>query len=56
MNSLFFLTGTGIELGINFFTFGGEVFHKHIYHLLSVGYDLTGRKPYIDILKVVYCS
>ncbi|KAK7082687.1 hypothetical protein SK128_004583 [Halocaridina rubra] len=43
--------GMGLELGINMFTFGGEVFHKSIYHLLSVAYELMGREPYIDIIQ-----
>ncbi|XP_045125839.1 histone PARylation factor 1-like isoform X4 [Portunus trituberculatus] len=44
-------SGTGIELGLNLFTFGGEVFHKPLLHLLSVGYDLLERDPFIDILQ-----
>ncbi|KAK8394144.1 hypothetical protein O3P69_006381 [Scylla paramamosain] len=44
-------SGTGIELGLNLFTFGGEVFHKPLMHLLSVGYDLLERDPFIDILQ-----
>lgn len=42
----------GIELGIDLFIFGGEVFHKAIFHLLGVGYELLGREPYIDIIQV----
>lgn len=52
VKSVISLTGTGIELGLNLFTFGGDVFHKTIIHLLSVGYDLTERDPFIDILQV----
>lgn len=43
----------GIELGINLFMYGGEVFHKPILHLLCVGYDLLGREPYVDIIQVL---
>ncbi|KAK8728011.1 hypothetical protein OTU49_009336 [Cherax quadricarinatus] len=43
--------GMGLELGLNLFTFGSELFHKPIYHVLGVGYDLLGREPYIDILQ-----
>lgn len=43
--------GMGLELGINLFTFGGEVFHKAVFHLLSVAYELLGREPYIDIIQ-----
>lgn len=43
--------GTGIELGLNLFTFGGEIFHKPILHLLGVGYDFLERDPFFDILQ-----
>lgn len=43
--------GMGIELGLDLFIFGGEVFHKAIFHLLGVGYELLGREPYIDIIQ-----
>lgn len=43
--------GMGLELGINLFMYGGEVFHKPIIHLLGVAYDLLEREPYIDILQ-----
>ncbi|XP_050693673.1 histone PARylation factor 1-like [Eriocheir sinensis] len=43
--------GMGLELGINLFIYGGEVFHKVILHLLCVGYDLLARESYITILQ-----
>ncbi|XP_069182099.1 histone PARylation factor 1-like isoform X3 [Procambarus clarkii] len=43
--------GMGLELGLDLFSFGSELFHKPIYHVLGVGYDLLGREPYIDILQ-----
>ena len=46
--------GMGLELGIDLFIFGGEVFHKSIFHLLSVAYELMGREPYIDIIQVTW--
>lgn len=42
----------GLELGMDMFIYGGEVFHKAIFHLLGVGYDLLGREPYVDIIQV----
>lgn len=47
----------GLELGINLFIYGGEVFHKVILHLLCVGYDLLARESYVTILQVgFFCS
>ncbi|KAG0715762.1 Histone PARylation factor 1 [Chionoecetes opilio] len=43
--------GMGVEFGICLFTYGGQVFHKPIIHLLGVGYELLGREPYVDILQ-----
>ncbi|XP_064086036.1 histone PARylation factor 1-like [Macrobrachium nipponense] len=43
--------GMGLELGLDLFAFGGEVFHKSIFHLLSVAYELLSREPYIDIIQ-----
>ncbi|KAK4299087.1 hypothetical protein Pmani_028614 [Petrolisthes manimaculis] len=43
--------GMGLELGMNMFIYGGEAFHKAIFHLLAVGYDLLGREPYVDIIQ-----
>ncbi|XP_068203068.1 histone PARylation factor 1 [Palaemon carinicauda] len=43
--------GMGLELGLDIFTFGGDVFHKSVFHLLSVAYELLARDPYIDIIQ-----
>lgn len=45
--------GMGLEFGHNMFTFGGEVFHKAISHILGVAYELLGRDAFVDILQVV---
>lgn len=55
MKKWFCFAGMGLELGINLFMYGGEVFHKPIIHLLGVAYDLLEREPYIDILQVPIC-
>ncbi|XP_042206072.1 histone PARylation factor 1-like [Homarus americanus] len=43
--------GMGLELGLDMFTFGHELFHKPVYHVLGLAYDMLGREPYIDILQ-----
>nr|XP_027231137.1 histone PARylation factor 1-like [Penaeus vannamei] len=43
--------GMGLEFGHNMFTFGGEVFHKAISHILGVAYELLGRDAFVDILQ-----
>ncbi|KAK3860530.1 hypothetical protein Pcinc_033426 [Petrolisthes cinctipes] len=42
--------GPGVELGMNMLTYGSEVFHKSIFMLLGVAYDLMGKEPNVDIL------
>lgn len=48
--------GTGLELGLDLFSFGGEVFHNTILHLMCTAYDLLGRSTLITILKVTNMS
>ncbi|XP_042206077.1 histone PARylation factor 1-like [Homarus americanus] len=43
--------GMGLEFGLDMFMFGHEEFHKPLYHVLSLAYEILGRKPYIDILQ-----
>ncbi len=42
--------GEGIELGLDLFSYGGEVFHSTIKNLLSLGYQLLGRHEYKNII------
>ncbi len=43
--------GEGLELGLDMFSFGGEVFHKMILNLLPLAYQLLGRQEFGDIIK-----
>ena len=43
--------GEGLELGLDMFSYGGEVFHKTILNLLPLAYQLLGRHEYASIIK-----
>ena len=43
--------GQGLELGLDLFSFGGDVFHKTISNLLPLAYQLLGRQAFADIIK-----
>ena len=43
-----------LELGMDLFIFGGDVFHRFVKHLMSVSYDLLGRETFAKILQVSY--
>ena len=43
--------GEGLELGIDLFCYGGEVFHGMIQNLLGMAYMLLGRHEFGDIIK-----
>lgn len=43
--------GEGLELGLDLFTYGGEVFHKTILNLLPLAYQLLGRHEYKSIIE-----
>ena len=43
--------GMGLELGIDLFCNGNKLFTSHIFHLLTVGYDLLGREQYRRIVE-----
>ncbi|KAJ4446654.1 hypothetical protein ANN_13351 [Periplaneta americana] len=44
--------GTSLELGIDLFCFGGEVFHRTALNLLQTGYSLLHRNEFIQIAEV----
>ncbi|PSN42490.1 hypothetical protein C0J52_09790 [Blattella germanica] len=43
--------GTSLELGIDLFAFGGEVFHRTALHLLQTAYSLLQRNEYGQIAE-----
>ncbi|XP_033127505.1 histone PARylation factor 1-like [Anneissia japonica] len=43
--------GEGYELGLDLFSYGGEVFHNSIKNLLLVAYQLLGRGEFGEILE-----
>lgn len=43
--------GEGLEMGLNIFSYGGEVFHKIVLNLLPLAYQLLGRNEYADVIK-----
>lgn len=43
--------GMGLELGLDLFSFGHEMFHKKSLMLLSLAYDLLGKKTFAEIVK-----
>ena len=43
--------GMGLELGIDLLCNGNRMFTSHIFHLLTVGYDLLGREQYRWIIE-----
>ncbi|XP_071951738.1 histone PARylation factor 1-like [Antedon mediterranea] len=43
--------GQGYELGLDLFSYGGDVFHKTIKNLLSVAYQLLEREEFWEILE-----
>ncbi|XP_014280888.1 histone PARylation factor 1 [Halyomorpha halys] len=42
--------GTGLELGIDLFCFGHELFHKAVLQILTTSYNLLGRNEFSTIL------
>jgi len=42
--------GMGLELGLDLFSFGGEILHNTIKHLMGVAYDLLDRDNFGKIL------
>ncbi|XP_061165509.1 histone PARylation factor 1-like [Saccostrea echinata] len=44
--------GEGLELGMDLFSFGGEVLHPLIQHLLPLAYQLLGRFEFKDIIEL----
>lgn len=42
--------GEGLELGLDLFSYGGDVFHKIILKLLPLAYQLLGRVEYAKII------
>jgi hypothetical protein len=44
--------GTSLELGLDLFCFGGEVFHRTALHLLKTAYDLLQRNEFALIAEV----
>lgn len=44
--------GTGLELGLDLFLFGGEVFHSIVQDLLTTAYEFLHRKEFATIVKV----
>jgi len=43
--------GEGLELGLDLFSYGGEVLHKTILSLLPLAYQLVGRPQYATIIE-----
>lgn len=43
--------GEGLELGLDLFSFGNEIFHKTILQLMGLAYNLLGRNAYEEIIK-----
>jgi len=42
--------GEGLELGLDLFCYGGEIFHKTILKLLPLAYQLLGRLEFSKII------
>lgn len=43
--------GEGLELGLDLFCYGGELFHKTILNLLLLGYRLLGRPEFAQVVE-----
>ena len=43
--------GMGLELGIDLFIYGSEIFHGTISHLLPLAYQLLGRDLYAEVIE-----
>lgn len=43
--------GEGLELGLDLFSFGSEVFHSTILSVLPLAYDLLNRSQFGEIVK-----
>lgn len=48
--------GGALELGINMFCHGSEVFHPQIQGILISTYHLLNRSQYAEIIKVKNCD
>jgi hypothetical protein len=44
--------GTSLELGLDLFSFGGEVFHRTVLNLLKTAYNLLQRNEFALIIEV----
>jgi Uncharacterised conserved protein (DUF2228). len=44
--------GTSLELGLDLFCFGGQVFHRTALHLLKTAYNLLQRNEFALIAEV----
>ena len=43
--------GMGLELGLDLFSFGHEMFHKKSSMLLSLAYELLGKALFAEIIE-----
>ncbi|CAD5115084.1 DgyrCDS4097 [Dimorphilus gyrociliatus] len=43
--------GQGLELGIDLFSYGSDIFHSQILNVLPLAYELLGRNEYGEIIK-----
>jgi hypothetical protein len=46
--------GTSLELGLDLFCFGGEVFHRTALNLLKTAYNLLQRNEFALIIEVCF--
>nr|CAD7605046.1 unnamed protein product [Timema genevievae] len=46
--------GTGLELGIDLFSYGGDVFHNTIVQYLNTAYTLLQRQEFSKIIQVLH--
>jgi hypothetical protein len=46
--------GTSLELGLDLFSFGGEVFHRTALNLLKTAYNLLQRNEFALIIEVCF--
>jgi hypothetical protein len=46
--------GTSLELGLDLFCFGGEVFHRTALNLLKTSYNLLQRNEFALIIEVCH--
>jgi hypothetical protein len=44
--------GTSLELGLDLFCFGGEIFHRTALNLLKTAYNLLQRNEFAQIAEV----